>query len=116
MKSKISLFSLTAFLLFNFFTPLKSETTEPMKTLNSSGKIKLFVYNGCPWCNKVIAYLKQINQFDKITLLDLSKIENMQELKKLNHDNTQAPFLFDEQKGVSMLESSDIIHYFSTRF
>ena len=40
----------------------------------------------------------------------------MKELKSLNNGNTQAPYLFDEPKGIGMLESSDIIAYFSKRF
>lgn len=90
--------------------------TMTIKSYNSAKKIKLFVYNECPWCKKVIAYLKQIHQLDKVTILDLSITNNMQELKTLNHGNTQAPYLFDESKNIGMLESSDIIQYFSTRF
>ena len=117
MKSKI-IFSITILLLSNVFLTIKPEQMETMTTKNQNeqGKIKLFVYNGCPWCKKVIAYLKQIGQFDKITLLDLSNEANMKELKSLNNGNTQAPYLFDEPKGIGMLESSDIIAYFSKRF
>ncbi|MBP6892323.1 glutathione S-transferase N-terminal domain-containing protein [Candidatus Babeliales bacterium] len=118
MKSKTIIFSITILLLSNVFLTMKPESMETMttKTSNEQGKIKLFVYNGCPWCNKVIAYLKKINQIDKVTLLDLSNAKNMQELKALNNGNTQAPYLLDEPKSIGMLESSDIIQYFSTRF
>ena len=87
-----------------------------MITKNESGKIKLFVYKGCPWCKKVIEFLKQIGRLDKIMIMDLAVATNMQELAKLNNGNTQAPYLSDEPKGVGMLESSDIIDYFKTRF
>ncbi len=118
MKSKIIFLFLTTFLLSHVFLTIKPENMEAMtiKTPNAQGKIKLFVYNGCPWCNKVISYLKQIGQLNKITLLDLSNPSNMQELKNLNSGNTQAPYLLDEPNGIGMLESSDIIHYFSKRF
>ena len=98
---------------------IKSENqSETMTTKkgNESGKIKLFVYNGCPWCKKVIAFLKQIGQLDKIMIMDLAVAANMRELQTLNKGNTQAPYLSDEPKGVGMLESSDIIEYFKTRF
>lgn len=118
MTSKSIVFAVTFLLFSNISLTIKPENAQMMtsKAQNAHGKIKLFVYNGCPWCNKVIAYLKQIGQFDKVTLLDLSNTSNMQELKTLNAGNTQAPYLLDEPKGVGMLESSDIIAYFSTRF
>jgi glutaredoxin len=118
MKSKTIIFSITMILLSNISLTIKPEQMDIMTTRipNEQGKIKLFVYNGCPWCNKVIAYLKKINQIDKVTLLDLSNANNMQELKALNNGNTQAPYLLDEPKGIGMLESGDIIQYFSTRF
>jgi hypothetical protein len=78
--------------------------------------IKLFVYKNCPYCHKVITALKNSGNLGKVTVLDVAVPENMAELKALNNNNTQCPFLHDVDKNVKMLESSDIIKYFSTRF
>lgn len=117
MNVKLLIFSsmliLTASSAIQTDQEMDSMTT---KAINSDKKIKLFVYNGCPWCKKVIEFLKQIGHLDKITIMDLSSAAHMQELKNLNHNNTQAPYLFDEPNNIGMLESGDIIKYFSTRF
>jgi glutaredoxin len=119
MKSKLLNFYIVSIILTSTACAPKSENeaeTMTTKAVNAQGKIKLFVYKGCPWCNKVIAYLQQTGHLDDITIMDLSNPENMKELKSLNNYNTQAPYLLDEQKGVGMLESADIINYFKTRF
>ena len=119
MQSKLFIFYISSILLFSTAQTIKPENeSEAMttKTVKENGKIKLFVYNGCPWCKKVIEFLKQIGKLDQVTILDLAVLENMKELKNLNNNNTQAPYLFDEPKGIGMLESSDIINYFKTRF
>lgn len=79
-------------------------------------QIKLYSYPNCPYCKKVINYLKSINQLEKITVIDVTNSSTMQELKKLNNNNTQCPFLYDPERNIKMLESSDIIKYLSTRF
>ena len=78
--------------------------------------IKLYSYPNCPYCKKVINYLKSINKLDNITIVDVSNRANMQELLAINNNNTQCPFLYDPEKNVKMLESDDIIKYLSTRF
>ena len=87
MKSKI-IFSITILLLSNVFLTIKPEQMETMTTKNQNeqGKIKLFVYNGCPWCKKVIAYLKQIGQFDKMIELLTIANANAQKLISIETD------------------------------
>lgn len=84
-------------------------------TSNQQGAIKLYVSTGCPYCDKVIAYLKSIGKLDQVTLCNISNPQNFSDLKKLS-GGLQRPFLSDEQKNLLMLESDDIIKYFSTRF
>lgn len=78
--------------------------------------IKLFVYPRCPYCIKVINYLKSSNNQDKVQIIDVTQAQNLQELRQLNNNNTQCPFLYDQEKNVKMLESLDIIEYLKKRF
>jgi glutaredoxin 3 len=92
-----------------------SDIEHEVEDFMSNKKIKLFVYNGCPYCKKVIKYLESINKLDKVTIVDAGKSDNLKELKKLSGDS-QCPYLSDEPKDVNMAESADIIEYFKTRF
>lgn len=84
---------------------------------NSEEKdIKLFVYSRCPYCHKVIEFLKSIGHLDDVTILDAGNSANMTRLKQLNHGNTQCPFLRHDSANVSMLESADIIAYLKKYF
>ena len=83
---------------------------------DQKNQIKLYIYPNCPYCKKVINYLKSINQFDNVAIVDVTNNGNMQELLALNNKNTQCPFLYDPEKNIKMLESDDIITYLSTRF
>lgn len=79
-------------------------------------QIKLFVYQSCPYCHRVIRALRLNGNLDKVLILDVDVPENMVELKKLTNNNTQCPFIYDEERNVKMHESQDIINYFSKRF
>jgi glutaredoxin len=81
----------------------------------STKQIKLFVYKTCPYCIKVINFLKSIKKLDQVVVLDVSNEANMKELKQLSH-NTQCPYLSDEINEQHMPESDDIIAYFKKRF
>jgi len=85
------------------------------QTTNTQGAIKLYISTGCPYCEKVIKYLKSIGKLDQVTLCNINNSQYLSELKKFS-GGLQRPFLYDEQKNVLMLESDDIIKYFSTRF
>jgi len=74
--------------------------------------IKLFIKETCPYCKKVIDYLKTTNI--KYDLLDILKEKSfMDELLRLGKIN-QVPFLFDTEKNITMYESKDIIEYLKT--
>ncbi|MBI2344711.1 glutathione S-transferase N-terminal domain-containing protein [Candidatus Dependentiae bacterium] len=74
-------------------------------------EIKLFIYRSCPYCQRVINFLKSSNQEHKVQILDASQPAILEELRKLNNNNTQCPFLYDPEKNIKMLESLDIIEY-----
>lgn len=99
-----------------FSLPFFLFLTVPQNTYaEEKSTIKLFVYNGCPFCKKVIDHLKTSENLQKVAILSADEPENFLELKRLSGD-TQVPFLYDEEKDVKMSESDDIIEYFKTRF
>jgi len=79
-------------------------------------QIKLFIYQSCSYCHRVIRALRLNGNLEKVLIMDVDIPENMVELKKLTNNNTQCPFIYDEEKNVKMHESQDIINYFSKRF
>jgi glutaredoxin len=106
------------YLLFSFFAliNISNINTESLTEKTMSPQIKLFIYPGCPYCQKVIKYLKKINKFDEIVIKDATNADVLKELKSLTNNNTQCPYLSDEIQDVGMHESDDIITYFKTRF
>lgn len=117
-KYLISLFSIS--MLFTFSSCADSTKDITVSTVLNNNKnitsIKLYVYPSCPYCQKVINYLKSSGNSGKVEIIDASKYQNLQELKRLNNNNTQCPFLYDLEKNVKMLESLNIIEYFKKRF
>ena len=73
--------------------------------------INLFIVDTCPYCKKVIDYLKTtpIN----FQLLDINDAHNYEEMMQLG-GKRQVPFLFDDKNNVTMYESDDIIEYLKT--
>jgi glutaredoxin len=96
---------------------MKNESNSLESESNTEkNQINLYVYPNCPYCKKVINFLRSKNHLDKITIIDVTKKTNMQELHRLNKNNSQCPFLYDVEKNIKMLESDDIIKYLSKRF
>lgn len=118
-EKKYLLGVLSGLLLFVLPSCADTKKDVAMSTLlpheKADKKIMLFVYHSCPYCKKVINYLKQSGNLEKVTIVDASKPDGFKELKRLGN-TTQCPFLYDAEKNVKMLESSDIINYFKTRF
>lgn len=114
----LHLFSLSLFLVFPSCADNKKEVavSSMMHTTKNLPQLKLYVYHSCPYCKRVIQYLKNSGNETKVQILDASKLENLIELKKLNNNDTQCPFLYDVEKNVKMLESLDIIEYLKKRF
>lgn len=86
---------------------IKNQTQETM--------IKLYVYPTCPYCKKVVDYLQKSNNLDKVTLIDATKPQNLQQLLQLS-GATQCPYLYDVENEYHMPESDDIIEYLKNLF
>lgn len=73
--------------------------------------LTLFVKTGCPYCEKVLAYLEKTSiQFET---KNISEQSNVDELISLG-GKRQVPFLV--HKDVMMYESDDIIAYLGETF
>lgn len=75
--------------------------------------LKLYTYATCPYCAKVRSAFETMKvEFEEI---DAERgTPGSEELVKLG-GKQQVPFLVDEEAGVSMYESNDIIDYARTR-
>ncbi len=73
--------------------------------------LNIFILPTCPYCKKVIDYLKTTKL--KYKLLDIGDTHYYDELIQLG-GKRQVPFLFDNDKNVMMYESDDIIEYLKT--
>lgn len=69
---------------------------------------ELFVLDSCPYSIKVMNFMKENNIKYKKRVV--SEPENYDLLQKLG-GKSQVPFLYDEEKGLKMYESDDIIEY-----
>lgn len=70
--------------------------------------ILIYKMEGCPYCNKVISFIKTKNL--EYRLLDISEKEYLKELVSTG-GKEQVPFLVDTDNGKTMYESDDIIEY-----
>lgn len=73
--------------------------------------INLYILPTCPYCKKVIDYLKTTNL--NYNLFDINEEKNLDVLMKMG-GKRQVPFLFDNEKNITMYESSDIIEFLKT--
>ena len=75
-------------------------------------KLILYVKTDCPYCEKVRARSGEL----AIALEErnIAQIEYLDELMERG-GKRQVPFLMDEERGVSMYESDDIIQYLEGR-
>lgn len=97
-------------------TPIKPEApTDVLKSESATQKIKLYVYPKCPYCKKVINFLKDNNVFEKITIVNANKPHHYQTLKEISNKDI-CPYLHDEVHNRKMGESSRIIQYFKQLF
>lgn len=117
-KYFLNLFFVVGLCTFSSCADIKKDVT--VSTLATHQKktssVKLFIYPSCPYCKKVVNYLKSSGQINKVEIIDATKRTHLDELKRLNNNNTQCPFLYDPEKNVKMLESLDIIEYLKKRF
>lgn len=73
--------------------------------------IELFILESCPYCQRVLNYLRDTDI--KIRTIDISNKESEESLIKIG-GKRQVPFLIDKDRNVQMYESSDIIEYLKT--
>ncbi len=73
--------------------------------------LDLYVLENCPYCQKVLAFLDEIDiPYKKI---DIKFQPNEETLIKLG-GKRQVPFLVDNDRNIQMYESGDIIEYLKT--
>lgn len=73
--------------------------------------LELFILETCPYCIKVMNYMKENNiDFRKI---DISNKESEASLIQIG-GKRQVPFLIDKERNIQMYESNDIIEYLKT--
>ncbi len=71
---------------------------------------ELYVLETCPYCHKVMEYLDKKNiKYTKKVITDESIHDEL--LERGGRD--QVPFLYDEEKGIRLYESDDIIEFLS---
>jgi len=70
-------------------------------------KIMIILYTKtmCPYCRKVLDTIDERNMADPKNLAELME----------KGGKRQVPFLVDEERGVSMYESDDIVEYLEQR-
>jgi len=73
----------------------------------------LYTKTGCPFCRWVLEKLMELEvSFEE---RNIAEHNNLHELLEKG-GKQQVPFLVDEEKGVSMYESEDIIEYLEKRY
>jgi len=78
-------------------------------------KIKLFMYDGCSYCVKVYLFLQSQNLLHHVEFIDAALPENRDLLRSIS-GRTQAPYLVDNDAGIKMAESNDIIQYLAKKY
>ena len=74
--------------------------------------LDLYILETCPYSKKVMEFLKENDiKFNKH---DVSEPENYESLQYLG-GKSQVPFMIDEENGVKMYESDDIIEYLKNK-
>ncbi len=68
----------------------------------------LFVKTGCPFCKKVLDAEEELGI--ELNERNIADVENTEELIARG-GKVQVPYLVDEERGVSMYESDDIVAY-----
>lgn len=71
--------------------------------------LELYANTGCPYCQKVMAKMNELNLDFIFRSHDFANSENSRSFKL--GGKTQVPYLVDSEKGVSMYESGDIMKY-----
>lgn len=76
--------------------------------------ITLYELEGCPWCIKVADRLQELDvEYDTVWVDRLHSERN--EVKRVSGQR-QVPVLVDEERGVTMPESANIIEYLDATY
>ncbi len=76
--------------------------------------LQLYYDRTCPFCQRVLKFMDSKNiTFEHKELSLSSESTERDELIKLS-GRTQVPFLVDQERGVKMPESADIVQYLET--
>ncbi len=68
----------------------------------------LYTKTGCPFCEKVLSAAGKLGiTFHERNIADEKNLKELME----KGGKRQVPFLIDEERGVSMYESDDIVKY-----
>ena len=76
--------------------------------------LNLYIKTGCPYCMRVLEANKTIEA--PLTVLNISKDPALRDELMEKGGKTQAPYLEDTDREVSMYESMDIINYLSENY
>ena len=75
--------------------------------------LTLYIKTGCPFCIKVLEYLKQhAIDFEEKNIVN----EGVAEELIARGGKRQVPYLIDNERGVAMYESEDIIQFLETYY
>ena len=75
--------------------------------------LNLYVLKSCPFCGKVVEFIK--NKNIDIEIKDIEQSDNFQELMRLG-GKEQVPFLHDTQHDVTMYDSAKIMEYLDKNY
>ena len=76
--------------------------------------LNLYVKTGCPYCLRVLEANKTITA--PLNILNISENHALRDELMEKGGMSQAPFLEDTDRGVSMYESLDIISYLNEHY
>lgn len=76
--------------------------------------ITLYELDGCPWCELVADRLQELNiEYESVWVDQLHSERN--EVKRVSGQR-QVPVLVDDEYGVTMPESENIVEYLETTY
>lgn len=76
--------------------------------------LNLYIKTGCPYCIRVVEANKKIDA--PLQILNISENPTWRDELREKGGKTQAPYLEDTARGVSMYESLDIINYLKEHY
>lgn len=81
-------------------------------TFDMKHTLRLFIKNGCPWCERVLAFAKA-HGIQFASVIEKHDEGALDEVLRRG-GKSQFPFLIDETEGKLLYESHDIIAYLAS--